>query len=280
MKKILFPVLILLLSLAACDLGAQSLRRVIQKTVVEPSMKANDIAQDKAEEEAERQATKAIMEGFGITENAKFDDEYKFDAWFRMQVTNYKKNGKMDDQVVYDSYVDKAGKDYGMEYLNDDSRSTILFDADRYAMIILSDDDGDKTGFATKFDPAMLEDELDEESETSDLEPFKTGKTKKILGYTCDEYLIDDDDYEVHMWISEKLGKEISKEMLNNPNAFGAAFQYSRTVEGMILEYDLVYKDDGEKTEMLVTDLDLNKKHSISTAGYNIISMNLGDQEE
>lgn len=279
MKKVLFPLLILIFSISVCDLHAQSLRRVIQKTVVDPSRKANDIAQDKAEEEAERQATKAIMEGFGITENAKFDDEYKFDAWFRMQITNFKKNGKVDDQVVYDSYVNKAGQDYGMQYLDDDSRATILFDADLYAMIILSDDDGDKTGFATKFDPSMLEEEEVEDAEYSDLKPYKTGKTKKILGYTCDEYLIDGEDSEVRMWISEKLGKEISKEMLNNPNAFGAAFQYSRTVEGMVLEYDLIYKDDGEKTEMLVTDLDLDKTHSISTAGYSIISMNLGEQE-
>jgi len=77
------------------------------------------------------------------------------------------------------------------------------------------------------------------------------------------------------MWISEKLGKEISKEMLSNPNAFGTAFQYSRVVDGMILEYDLIDTGSGEKTELLVTDLDLNRAYSISTGGYHIITMNL-----
>ena len=42
----------------------------------------------------------------------------------------------------------------------------------------------------------------------------KTGKTKNILGYSCDEYLVEDEATEVHMWVSEKLGKQVRREML------------------------------------------------------------------
>ncbi len=276
MKKIVFTALMMSLIFASGDTFAQSLKRVIRKTVVEPSRVANDIAQDKAEEEAEKQITKAIMEGYGIEENAKFDSEYKFDSWFQMQITEYKKNGKVDSQALYDNYINKSTSDYGMEFSEDDAQSTIIFDSDRSAMIILADDDGEKSGFATRFDPEMLEGDVDEDNTgSSGLKPHKTGKTKKILGYTCDEYLMEDEESEVHMWISEKLGKEISKEMLSNPNAFGNAFQYSRTVDGMTLEYEHIDKNDGEKTQMLVTNLDLNRSHAISTSGYSIISMNL-----
>jgi hypothetical protein len=258
---------------------AQNVGRILRNTVVRPAGVANDIAQDKAEEEAERQATKAIMEGFGISEDVEFEPEYAFDAYFRMQITDYKKNGKTDDQVVYDNYISKGKSDYGMEFRDDDNLSTILYDSERSALIMLTEDDGEKTGFATRFDPAKLaEDAMEEDVEDSDWKPMKTGKTKKILGYTCDEYLVDDEQSEAHMWISEELGKEISKEMLYNPNAFGGAFTQSRSVQGMVLEYDILYKERGEKTEMLVTDLDLNRKHSISTSGYRILTMNM--QEE
>ena len=246
----------------------------MKKALVQPARVANDVAQDKAEEEAEKQITKAIMEGFGLNDDTKYDQEYKFDAWFSMQITNYKKNGKVDDQVEYDNYVNKGNRDYGMQYREDDTRSTILYDADRLALIILTNDDGEKTGFATRFDPGKAEESADGD-DYSDLKPLKTGNTKKILGYTCDEYLVEDEGSEARMWISEKLGKEISKEMLSNPNAFGTAFQYSRVVDGMILEYDLIDTDSGEKTELLVTDLDLNRAYSISTGGYHIITMNL-----
>jgi hypothetical protein len=275
MRKLALPVLMISLILASGGTFAQSLKSVIRKTVVEPSRVANDIAEEKAEEEAEKQITKAIMEGYGIEEDAKFDSEYKFDAWFQMQVTEYKKNGKVDTQGVYDNYISKSTRDYGMEFKDEDARSTIIYDSDRFAMIILSDDDGEKTGFATRFDPGMLEGDEEETPESSDLNAYKTGNTKKILGYSCDEYLIDDEDSEVHMWVSEELGKEISKEMLSNPNAFGNSFQYSRNVNGMTLEYELIDKNDGDKTEMLVTNLDLNRNHSISTEGYSILSMKL-----
>jgi hypothetical protein len=279
MKKIILLMAVISLSLLTADMNGQNIKSVIRRTVVEPTRTANDIAQDKAEEKAEEEAeehiTNAIMEGFGVTENAKFDEEYKFDIWIRMQVTDYKKNESVDDQVVYDSYVNKENLDYGIEYTKDDARSTILFDSGRFALIILSEEDGEKTGFATKFNPSVTEGTANEESGTSDLDLYRTGQTKKILGYTCDEYLIDDEDSEVHMWVSEELGKEVSKEMLNNPNAFGASFQYSRSANGMTLEYDLVNKSDGKKTEMLVTGLDLDHRHSISTAGYSIVSMNL-----
>ncbi len=280
MKKTLLPLLFALLFIISSGLQAQSLGRIIRKTVVEPSRMANDIAQDKAEEEAEKQLTKAIMEGFGVDEDAQFGPEYPFTAWFQMQITDYKKNGKVDELMVYDNYLNATTGDYAMEFIDEESRSTILFDSDRYAMIILADDEGEKTGFASKFDPDMIDESAeDAELDAGAFNPIKTGNKKKILGYSCDEYFIDDDESEVHMWVSEQLGKEVHKKMLNNSSAFGAAFHYAGGVKGMVMEYDVIDKSNGEKTEMVVTDLDLKKSHSISTKGYQIVSINL-DQED
>jgi hypothetical protein len=276
MKRLVLALMVMSLIMVSRNASTQNLGRIVRKTVVEPTRTANDIAQDKAEEEAEKHITNAIMEGFGISDDARYNKEYKFDSWFKMQITEYKKNGKMDSQVVYDNYFSKEKLDYGMEYREDETRSTILYIADSSTMLILTDEDGEKTGFATRFDPEKLEGTTEEEKpENSGLESYKTGNTKKILGYTCDEYLIEDEDSEVHMWVSEKLGKEINSGMLSNPNAFGNAFLLSRSVNGMTMEYELMDKSSGEKTEMLVTDLDLNRDYSIHTEGYNILTMNM-----
>jgi hypothetical protein len=276
MKRLVLALMVMSLIMVSRNASTQNLGRIVRKTVVEPTRTANDIAQDKAEEEAEKHITNAIMEGFGISDDARYNKEYKFDSWFEMQITEYKKNGKMDSQVVYDNYFSKEKLDYGMEYREDETRSTILYIADSSTMLILTDEDGEKTGFATRFDPEKLEGTTEEEKpENSGLESYKTGNTKKILGYTCDEYLIEDEDSEVHMWVSEKLGKEINSGMLSNPNAFGNAFLLSRSVNGMTMEYELMDKSSGEKTEMLVTDLDLNRDYSIHTEGYNILTMNM-----
>jgi hypothetical protein len=267
--------MIISLIMASGNAGAQSLQRVIRKTVIEPSRVANDIAQDKAEEEAEKQITKAIMEGFGVEENAKFDSQYKFDAWFQMQITEYKKNGAIDEQVVYNNYFNKKSRDYCMEYGEPGTNSAILFDSSAFAMIILTDEEGDKTGFATKMDPETFDDMVEDDIEDNDAyKTLKTGKTKEILGYVCDEYLVEEEGGEAHMWISEKLGKEINKEMLNNATVFGSVFQYSSAVNGMVLEYELI-DENGEKTVMQVIDLDLKKTHTFSTEGYSIVSVQL-----
>ena len=280
MKKTLLPLLFAFLFVLSSGLQAQNLGRIIRKTVIQPSQTANDIAQDKAEEEAEKQLTKAIMEGFGVEENARFGPDYPFTSWFNMQITNYNKNGNVDEVVVYDNYLNASTNDYGMVFMDDDAQSTIIFDSDRYAMIILADNKGEKSGFATKFDPDMIEEAAeDAEQETGDFNLLKTGNTKKILGYNCDEYKVDDEESEVHIWVSEKLGKELHKKMLSNSTAFGAAFQYASGVEGMVMEYKVLNKSSKEKTEMLITDLDLKKSHRISTEGYEILSINL-DQED
>jgi hypothetical protein len=48
---------------------------------------------------------------------------------------------------------------------------------------------------------------------------------------------------------------------------------------GAVMEYIVDYKNVDHKTVMLVTDIDMNKRNTISTRGYNIISMGALMQE-
>ena len=265
------------------------------------TMVKQKILKDNLEAQAERDSIKAVEEGrepdptpnttmdrvymdaLGLTGNVKYEPTYNFDAYIQMQITNYKKNGDVDDEMLYDSYVHKESADYAMEFKNDDGKSTIIFDTKNLAMLILGESDGEKTGFATSIDPEAVAERVDDYAEESDLEPLnmkKTGRTKNILGYSCDEYLVEDEDSEAHIWISEKLGKEIRKEWLNNQQTFGAMFTQAYALNGVTLEYDFLDKDNGKKTEMVVTKIDLNHSHSVSTAGYDIISMRKKTEEE
>jgi len=83
------------------------------------------------------------------------------------------------------------------------------------------------------------------------------------------------------MWVSEELGKKVKKKMLNNQQTFGAIFYYAAYTNGMALEYDVLEKDDGERTIMKVIDIDMNRKHSISTGSYAVLTMkNQSPKEE
>ena len=75
---------------------------------------------------------------------------------------------------------------------------------------------GEKTGFAVGLDETQLEsiEESYEESEEVEANPYnikKTGKTKKILGYKCEEYQTEDENSIVSIWSTDDLGKKINK---------------------------------------------------------------------
>lgn len=290
--------IILLLSMTAMifsfqDIHSQSLRQRVKQKMLNDNLEA----------QAKRDSVKAVEEGrepdkspnttmnhvymdaLGLSDNVAYESNYKFDAYIQMEISNYKKNGKLNQQEVYDSYMHKEDADYAMEFSDEHSKSTIVFDTKNSAMLILTDSDGEKTGFATTIDPEAIAERVEayEEEEESDLNPYnvrKTGKKKDILGYSCDEYLAEDEDTEVHIWISEKLGKEMRKEWMNNQQIFGGMFSQAYALNGMVLENDLLDKGNGKRTVMLVTKIDLNHSHTVSTGGYAIMSMKKKTDDE
>jgi hypothetical protein len=280
--------------LSSQGIQAQSLRQMVkQKIFKEPveiksekdSMTVIEI-DDPTNASSAHVTDAAMMKALGLTDNVPYESDYSFDAYIQMEISNYKKNGNLDDQMVYDNYIHKTKADYAMVFKDGKDQSTIIFDTKNSAMLILSESNGEKTGFATSIDPEAMAEmvkDYEVEEETTGLDPYnlkKTGKTKTILGYQCDEYLWEDESSEVYMWMSEKLGKEVRKEWMNNQQAFGAMFTHAYALNGMVLEYDLLDKDNGKKTIMLVTKIDLNHNHSVATGGYTVMSLRKKTEEE
>ena len=291
MKKPLIFLFMLTMVLSFQDSQAQSIRSMIRKKVIEDNLEA----------QAKRDSTKAVeqgeepdkspnttmnqvyMDAMGLTGNVDYEDNYSFDAFIQMEVSEFNKNQKLKDKMMYDSYINKDAVDYAMVFTDKDTKSTIIFDTKNSAMLILSDSDGERTGFAMGIDPEDMAEKIEEQAEKSGVDsyaPYKTGKTKTILGYSCDEYLVDDESSEVHMWASEKLGKQVRREMFNNQQTFGALFYHAAYMNGMVMEYDITQKDKGERTVMVVTDIDLNRSNTISTGNYTVMSMKGSSPEE
>jgi len=289
--------IVLLLSITAMifsfqDINAQRLRDRVKKAIFkEPvEVKSGEDSttvieiDDPTESSSAHFTDAAVMGALGLTGNVDYEEEYHFNAYIQMEITTYKKNGKLDDQVVYDNYLHKEDADYAMVFKDKGDKSTIIFDTKNSAMLILAESDGEKTGFATSIDPEAIadlaEDYVDEEEVDMDAyKPMKTGKTKTILGYSCDEYLVEDEESEVHMWVSQKLGKEMRKEWMSNQQTFGAMFSHAYGMNGMVLEYDVLDKD-GSKSVMQVQKIDMNHSHNVNTNGYTIMSMRQKTDDE
>ena len=292
MKRFFTLLAIMAMLFSVQELQSQSLRQKVMQRLTKEKAEVKDDSttvveiDDASESSNARFSDKVMMDALGLTGNVAYEPSYSFDAYIQMQISNYKKNGNLGDQVMYDNYVNKTKADYAMVFKDGKDQSTIIFDTKNSAMLILTNSDGEKTGFATTIDPeamAEMAEDYAEEEEPTELDAYnikKTGKSKDILGYKCDEYLLEEESSEIHMWVSEELGKDMRKEWLKNKQTFGAMFMHAYALNGMVLEYDLMDKANGEKTIMLVTKIDLNHSHSVATGGYTVMSMRQKTDEE
>ncbi len=229
----------------------------------------------------------ALLSGMGMSTTANVKDSYDFDAYIEMTITSYDKKGKEEESGIYISYIDADSPDYGMSISEEDEEDAVLmiFDTENNLMLTLSDSDGEKTGFAVAFNEEQMEaiSESYEEEETEvEANPYdvkKTGRTKKILGYKCDEYQTEDESSIVSIWSTDELGKKIDKTFMRSSN-FSGMFFYAYYTDGFVLEYVIENKDDNEKTVMTITDIDTDKKTSVKTAGYTIMSIGAMEMDD
>jgi hypothetical protein len=56
-------------------------------------------------------------------------------------------------------------------------------------------------------------------------------------------------------------------------STFTGLFSYAYYTDGLVMEYVIEDRKDGDKSVMTVTDIDLNKKKSFNTMGYTIMDM-------
>lgn len=211
-----------------------------------------------------------IMSQLGAgASKATYESTYKFDTYMQMEVSDQE-----EQKIVYNAYLTRDGSSYAVIFEADGAKSVIVFDTKNSTMLMLVENEGEKTGFAMGIDPSVFSDmEDDEDDGDASYESFKTGKTKTLLGYVCDEYLIKDEGSEVRVWSSAKLGKEVEKKMFKNQQIFGGAFSHAAGMDGMALEYDFKDLESGEQGVMKVTEIDLKSNKTISTGDYTVMSM-------
>lgn len=250
-------------------------------TVSEASAPSTSGSGGSASTASSRAARNAYLGAMGISVGtANVKPLYEFDGYIEMTVTEFKKE-KEKEKTIYTTYVDSKSFDYGMHFKapEEEDYSLMIFDTDNNLMVTLTDADGEKTGFAVAFTPEQAEaiaEEAEADAATGEAEDaykaYKTGKTKNILGYKCEEYLIEDENETVTMWVTRDLNREMKKTYMKN-STFTGLFSYAYYTDGLVMEYVIEDRKDGDKSVMTVTDIDLNKKKSFNTMGYTIMDM-------
>ena len=241
-----------------------------------------DSATVKSQEERDNERAMKIMQRMGMSSTpVNVEDSYSFSSNIKMEVESYK-NGKLEDKSHINSFFNTSDDVFGYEFTDaessQDKKGFFIMDKNNNATIILSDDNGEKKGIVTGVDMDQLSNYTQEEMENdSDSEPadfsraHKTGRTKSILGHTCEEYIYKDEYDESTVWISKdkdlKMGGLFSS-VYNNSSVLAGY------PGGIIMEAESKDLNTNETSIMKVTEINDNIHKTIDLGSYEI--MNLG----
>jgi hypothetical protein len=206
--------------------------------------------------------------------------EYNFPLSINQHIVTYKK-GKVKDESDIRIYVNGAQKSYAMDGSqmggNSKKKSSekiiTVFDADSTSMLMYNLTQ--KSLFGMNMNAFRSKASIEGtgkkptsgKNEPSDMKCGKTGKTKTIMGYTCQEYVCKSESRKssTQMWFTTDLKLN---ESIYQTGSFAPLFGNATGIGGAVLEINS-YDDDGElATSMTVTDINTKENLKLVTAEF------------
>jgi hypothetical protein len=284
MKKSIASIILIVGSTYLFPVQAQLLRK-IQNAAAQG---VENAATKKTREATEKATTNAI-EGVldGMIKSAPTESDYTFTGFTVMEVISTDKKGKAEDPVQI-QYLLSSNADFtGMSFTDPTkagASTTTIMDAKNQAMVILLEDKGEKSSMSMKIDfdkvQEIVDEEVDEELEIPDYKITKTGNTKSILGYDCEEYLVTTEDGEGRYWVTEKpiagfsMFSPQSNPLVSAKTMDRYKSMFSNAPTGTFME--MIFHDkEGSITEMKVIEIETDKPRKFQMSDYpNMMSAN------
>ena len=242
-----------------------------------------DNSKSKAGSSSDDAMSKAMMGKMGISMErpANMKDNYDFTGNIKMDVETWNDDGESEGVIDYTTQYSDKNNGFAMEFKDEDNKySTMIFDYDNMLMLILGDDGSEKNGFASPlgaFQSDSISAASGSETNSEEVENYysgfkKTGKTKNIAGYACEEYYFEDEESKISYWMTSELPKELWAKM-GSSSVFTSL--YTGQTNGFVMESDHQYKASKERSHMIVKEVNKNQPARISTVGYNVMTMNV-----
>jgi hypothetical protein len=216
------------------------------------------------------------MGGGAIT--SKYRESYSYNNKIFMQAEVYdgKDVVKMDYNIYFSDTSPDAGIETKMSGASDDGEqvamsSSFVIDGANKSFLMLTDMNGTRFG--------IISDVPDESATTAENTPkpviSKTGNSKVIAGYKCDEYLVKETGKKEYskLWITKDLKLKVDQRAFSKAG-MNSYYNDPQLKEGFSLAMES-YDDKGKLAMKAETkEINLGFKHSISTAGYPLRQMN------
>lgn len=255
--------------------------------------KGEETQQQNQQEEQPQQRSKSgpnflerkMMGAMGLN-NVKYEKQYDFSSSMMMEIETVD-SLKNKDKVIYSTFFNPKDKSYALVFDAVDretgkkQKSTIIFDTKNWAMLILGEKDGERSGIAMAVPPdstLMASEEVETSTEQYPedfVHPWytPTGNSKTILGYTCKEYTYMNPEGSVDLWVTkdQKLNFSNAYSYMNGFQALASGgWAYGM---GMVME--MVFRDANSpaSTHMLIKEILPNSTKNLDISSFNIIGV-------
>ena len=294
MNKTIIIGFILLVTMLAPHTADAQLNRFLKQKAIE-ALKGSK--QEETEEKSQSQESvpskpagpsfleRKMMNAMGLN-NVAHEQSYNFTSTMVMDIESID-SLKKSDKMEYVTFFDVKSKNYAMIFDNVDpesgksKKSVMLFDFKNYAMLILSEENGERTGMAIAIPRDSTEIEVSEETQTLD-EPVEayvnpmykaTGKSKKIAGYKCDEYVYQEGDGKIAVWATNERRMDLSNAYGQLNGMQGLATMGLGFGNAMVMQMESETFSSGAKTIMNIREIQSDINKTIDVSGYQIIGM-------
>jgi len=244
---------------------------------------ADSTAGEKAEaHEQNRGAMGALSNMLGGSDVAH-KDSYNFDISISMDMETYDENEEVSGTMQYLTYINAGARDVAIDIKpqSEDTEYkadiTMIYDMDNKAIFVLTSNSGQKMAMATSIDDVNDLSGEDEQGSTAEAPEYtKTGRTKKILGYKCSEYIVEDEDYTSEVWVTDELDFDPGHKQMKNA---GIPVTDRGPFEGNMIMEMHSYEEGIKQMSMFVRDIDKKSNKSFTLEGYKIISAMKGSRK-
>ena len=223
---------------------------------------------------------------FGGKVDMKYNEEYNFTSRIYMQVESYDNNevAKLDLFMYYSS----SSPSVGMETLviadakgSEAPPPVMIMDGENKCFIVLTDINGEKRGIISTLpedtEQPAKETQASKIAASENYTFGKTGNTRVIAGYKCDEYAYKDpeDNSSGKVWFTKDASLKIDKRGWQR-TGMGAFYGYEGFDEGVLLAGES-YDGKGKMESKFETkEINPNFNKTFSVRGYSLMQINLG----
>ncbi|MDX2414006.1 MAG: DUF4412 domain-containing protein [Bacteroidales bacterium] len=267
-------IVLIIVALVALPLNSNAqVGKLLKRKLQEAAQTGTDKKADENKEK-NRNSLMGLLGGGDAT----YEQSYSFVGRIVMEMTAYGDEGEDDSVIDYVSYLNEESGDVAIEVKPVSGEvanagatlMTMVYDLNNNCAIVLSVQGEQKTAIITGMD--KMEEEI-EESETIDDMPeyTKSGRTKTISGYKCEEYVYVDGDSKTSMWVTHDMKQGPKQKQMNKAGM--TTWYGGPDGGGMMMEMEAF--EAGELTmTMIMKDIDMKYSKSLSLDGFMI--MNVG----